>query len=74
MPSAVDDSDRSGNGIGVSDDQIEQPVRPDDMDDADGAAAENPYERHADDPDTADDANVWKRLFEDAMRESSPLG
>ena len=71
MASAVRDSDRSGNGIGVSDDPIEQHVRTDGMD---GAAAENPYERHADDPDTAGDANVWKRLFEDAMRESSPLG
>jgi hypothetical protein len=58
----------------VSDAPIPQRDWLDGRNDADVANAQNPYERHPDDPDTAADANVWKRLIEDAMRVRGPLG
>ena len=65
------ESGRLGTSIGVSNDPIEQPG---DMDDADTANGENPYERDPDDPDTSDAADARRRLSEDDDRVSGPLG
>lgn len=57
--------------VGVSNDPIEQPG---DMDDADTANGENPFERDPDDPDTSDAADARSRLSEDDDRIGGPLG